>query len=554
MGNELILKYALQNAVKYNGKANQGAVIGKVLQENPDLKKDIAELAKSVSQVINDISKIPVAEQKAKLMKLAPELLEEKKEQKKEMLELKDVKGKVVMRFEPSPSGPLHIGHAYVLSLNSEYCRKYKGEMILRIGDTNPENIYKPSYKLIEENAKWITKNNISKVFVQSERLEIYYRYMEELINLGKAYVCTCDQDGFKEMLLKSIECPCRRLDAKETMKRWKKMFKEYEEGDAVVRIKTNLNDKNPAMRDFPVFRINDSEHPKAGKKYRVWPLMNMAVAVDDIEMKVTHVIRAKDHHDNSIRQKYIYEYLNKKFPEALFVGRINFEDMQVSCSKTRPLIEDGTYSGWDDIRLPFLDALRRRGYQPEAFIKYSLDVGVSLNDKKVSKKEFFKIIDAFNRDVIEPIANRYFFVWDPVAIKIDKAPMLDVELDLHPDNKKGGRKFKTNDEFYITKQDFELIKDNKLYRLMDCLNFRKMKGKFVFDSLEYEKYKKEGEKIIHWLPKNKLSAVEVLMPDKSIRKGIIESYNLNIGDVCQFERFGFVRLDSEDKFWFTHN
>jgi len=411
MGNELILKYALQNAVKYNGKANQGAVIGKVLQENPDLKKDIAELAKSVSQVINDISKIPVAEQKAKLMKLAPELLEEKKEQKKEMLELKDVKGKVVMRFEPSPSGPLHIGHAYVLSLNSEYCRKYKGEMILRIGDTNPENIYKPSYKLIEENAKWITKNNISKVFVQSERLEIYYRYMEELINLGKAYVCTCDQDGFKEMLLKSIECPCRRLDAKETMKRWKKMFKEYEEGDAVVRIKTNLNDKNPAMRDFPVFRINDSEHPKAGKKYRVWPLMNMAVAVDDIEMKVTHVIRAKDHHDNSIRQKYIYEYLNKKFPEALFVGRINFEDMQVSCSKTRPLIEDGTYSGWDDIRLPFLDALRRRGYQPEAFIKYSLDVGVSLNDKKVSKKEFFKIIDAFNRDVIEPIANRYFFV-----------------------------------------------------------------------------------------------------------------------------------------------
>ena len=131
---------------------------------------------------------------------------------------------------------------------------------------------------------------------------------------------------------------------------------------------------------------------------------------------------------------------------------------------------------------------------------------------------------------------------------------MLDVELDLHPDNKKGGRKFKTNDEFYITKQDFELIKDNKLYRLMDCLNFRKMKGKFVFDSLEYEKYKKEGEKIIHWLPKNKLSAVEVLMPDKSIRKGIIESYNLNIGDVCQFERFGFVRLDSEDKFWFTHN
>jgi len=555
MDKGLILKYALQNAIKFNGKANQGAVIGKILQESPDLKKDIKTLAKHVSEVIKDISKISVADQKAELEKLAPELLEEKKEaQKKELPELKNIKGKVIMRFEPSPSGPLHIGHAYVLSLNSEYCRKYKGELILRIGDTNPENLYEPSYKLIEQDAKWVTKDNISKIILQSERLEIYYRYMEELINIGKAYICTCNPDEFKDMLINSIECPCRKLDAKETMKKWKKMFKEYKQGDAVARIKTNLNDKNPAMRDFPVFRINDSKHPKAGNKYRVWPLMNMAVAVDDIEMAITHVIRAKDHYDNALRQKYIYGYLNKKFPEALFVGRINFEDMQVSCSKTRPLIENKTYSGWDDIRLPFLGALRRRGYQPEALIRYSLDVGVSLNDKKVSKKEFFKVINAFNKDTIDSKSDRYFFIWDPVEIKVEKAPKQSIELDLHPEHKKGGRKLQANDEFYITKGDFQALKENNIYRLMDCLNFRKINGKFVFDSTEYEKYKKEGEKIIHWLPKTKLAEAEVLMPDNSELKGFIENNKLKLGDICQLERLGFARLDSKNRFWFTHN
>ena len=558
---DVILKYALQNALKYNGKANAGAVIGKVLSENPALKKEIAKLGKEIQQIVKEVNSMPVEKQKDKLEKLAPELLEEKKHEKKRVLhELENAEeGKVLMRFEPSPSGPLHIGHAFTLGLNSEYCRMYNGKLILRIADTNPENIYEKAYELIPIDAKWVTKNNVKEIYHQSDRLKIYYKYAEELIKKGYAYVCTCKPEDFKEAMIKQLPCLCRDIDEKENLKRWKKMFSGYKEGQAVVRIKTNLNDKNPAMRDWPALRIKEAAHHRQKKKFRVWPLLNFAVAIDDHLMSVTHTIRAKEHMDNEKRQKFIFDYMEWKTPKHLYIGRINFKDIRVSCSKTRPFIEDGTYSGWDDIRLPFLGALKRRGYQPDAFIKYAIDVGVSQTDKLVSGEEFFKALNAFNKEIIDPNAYRYFFIENPKEIVIENAPEQDVEMDLHPDNKKYGRKFKTNDKFYIADEDYKKLKDNKLYRLMDCLNFRKQKGKFIFDSLEYEKYKEKGEHIIHWLPKEKLVKAEVLMPDAKLKKGQAEKgiLKLKADDIIQFERLGFCRLDKIEKdnliFWFAH-
>ena len=555
----IITKYALQNAIRFKGKANPGAIIGKVLAEKPELKKDVPSLQKKIKDVLKRINSLSVEEQLSELEKIAPELLVEKKQKKpKELPPLKNT-DKVVMRFEPSPSGPLHIGHAYVLSLNSEYCRKYNGKLILRIADTNPKNIYESSYELIPKDAEWLTKGNVNKVVIQSDRLETYYKYAEEVIKKSHAYVCTCKPDFFREAMLKMIPCPCRDLGSKEHLKRWKKMFTEYKEGGAVVRIKTNIKHNNPAMRDWPALRINEAKHPRQGKKYRVWPLMNFAVAVDDHELSITHAIRAKEHMDNEKRQKFLFDYMCWKMPEHLYIGRINFKDLKVSCSKTRPLIDSGHYSGWDDVRLPFLMALKRRGYQPDTFIKYALDVGVSQNDKTVSGDEFFKTINAFNKENIDDKAYRFFFVDDPVEITIEGAPEQEIELNLHPDNKKGGRTFKTKDIFYINKSDYKGLKEKKLYRLMDCLNFVKKGNKFVFGSLEYEKFKGKGAKIMHWLPKEKLLAVEVLMPDNTIRKGVGEKTlkNIKTGTIVQLERFSFAKLDKKTPskllFLFTH-
>jgi len=463
----------------------------------------------------------------------------------RELPKLKNPKN-IVMRFAPSPSGPLHLGHAYILNLNSEYCRNYKGKLIIRIEDTNPENIDKDAYEMIPKDANWATKNNVDKVYIQSDRLEIYYDYAKKIINLGKAYVCTCDNEVFKRLISEKKPCPCRNLPPKENAERFQKMFSFYKQGEAVLRIKTDLENPNPAMRDWPAMRINETPHPRTGKKYRVWPLMNFSVVVDDHEMKVTHTIRAKDHMDNEKRQKYVADYFKWEMPENIYVGRINFIGMPLSTSETRKGIEEGKYDGWEDIRLPFLRALKKRGYQPEAFINYALDVGITKTDKKTTEEEFFKIINHFNKEVIEPTSKRYFFIENPKKVKIKDAPKLTAKLPSHPDYPKlGTRTIKTTDEFYI--QD-ELEKD-KAYRFMHLFNFKDNK----FISKEYDKELKA--KLIHWLPISGDVNIEVHMPNGSIKKGLAEEgvKDVKNGEIIQFERFAFVRRIDKNVFYYLH-
>ncbi len=547
---ELILKYVLQNAVRYD-KAEVGPIVGKVIGEKPELKSKTKELVAEIKKIVDEVNAMDNSDRVEKLQKLAPELLEKKEEKEKVLDELPNTqKGKVVMRFAPSPSGPLHVGHSYVLLLCSEYCKKYGGKLILRLEDTNPENIYAPAYKMLEEEAKWITGDNISKVIIQSDRLENYYDYAEELISKGNAYVCTCDAEIFRDLINAKKACPCRGLDKKEHHKRWDQMFIKYEPGEAVVRLKTDIAHKNPAQRDFPLLRINHNEHPMQGTKYKVWPLMNFSVAVDDHDTGITHTIRGKDHMDNERKQKYIFDYLGWKMPTHMYTGRINFIGMDVSKTETKKLIEYGKFSGWDDIRLPFLAALRRRGYQPEAFVKYALAVGLNENDKTITKEDYFKMLDHYNKEVVEK-SNRYFFIESPKKIKITGAKPLTVKVPLHPnDEKRGSRTFKTGDEFYIQ----DALKKGKNYRFMHLFNFKD--NKFVSE----EHDAKLNAQLIHWLPVSKdLVSVELLMPDGKVVKGLGEAglSKLKEDEVVQFERIGFVRLDKKEKdkltFWFAH-
>ncbi len=564
---EIILPYALLNAFKHGGKASAGAVLGHVLAAQPELKSRIKEVQQEIATTLAEVNSLSKDDQLRQLTNIAPSLLEEKKEEKKtELKELPNAtRGKVVMRFAPSPSGPLHIGHAYLLLLNSEYVKKYEGKLILRLEDTNPSNIDAGAYKMIEEDAQWLTKNNVASVVIQSDRLHLYYDYAEKLVRNGKAYVCICEPDAWKEIMTKKMSCSCRELPTIENTKRYHALFISYKTGEAVLRLKTDITHKNPAMRDFALMRINEEEHPRTKRKHRVWPLMNFAVAVDDHDLGITHTVRAKDHMDNEKKQRCLFEALNWSMPEHCYVGRINFKDLDISKTKTKELIRQGVYSGWDDIRLPFFRALKRRGYQPEAFVRFALEVGLTQNDKTVSEEEFYKNINAFNKDVIDGASNRYFFVEEPKEIVIEGAPDHTTTLLLHPDNpKKGKRILKTHETFYISGPDYDALHADTLYRFMDCLNFEKRGGKFFFHSQEYERYKEKGERIMHWLPKagnavTNVVNVEVLMPDKTKRIGLGESAlkKLYVGDVVQFERFGFVRLDERKKdqliFWYAH-
>lgn len=564
-----IFKHVLKNAYDF-GSVNSKVVLGLVLRENPELKKNVPKVLEEIEQVVKDVEKLNPDEIKAKLEEIAPELLEEKKEEKRGPLKpLRNAqKEKVVTRIAPSPSGTLHIGHAYGASLNYEYAKMYEGKLILRIEDTNPENIYEKAYQLIEEDTKWLCENNVAEVIIQSERLGIYYDYAEKLVQMGKAYVCQCNPDEWREMKAMREACSCRKLDVKEQQLRYAKMFNEYSEGEAVLKLKTDIKDKNPAMRDFSIMRINEHIHPRTGKEQRVWPLMVFSVAVDDHELGVTHVLNGKDHADNSKKESIIMEYLGwkKDIPNYQHWGRINFKGMPLSSSKTKIAIEQNEFAGWDDIRLPFLPALRRRGYQPEAFRKFALEIGLSLNDKTVSQEEFWKMVDAFNREIVEPEANRYFFVEDPVGIVIKGAPQKNVEIDLHPDNpKRGKRKLKATEEVHISENDYKKVKEGKTHRLMDYCNFKLEKGKFKFVSENYEDYKKADNKglIIHWLPvkssgKEELE-VNIMQKDGTIVQGVGEDSlkSLKERTIVQLERMYFAKLDKKEKgkivFWYLH-
>ena len=133
---------------------------------------------------------------------------------------------------------------------------------------------------MIEEDLTWLGVKWDEKI-IQSSRISIYHQYAEKLIELGQAYMCTCPGDEFKKLKDQSQACSCRDLSINDNLKRWKDM-PFMSEGEAVLRVKTDINHKNPAIRDWVAMRIVDFEHPLIGTQYNVYPMMNFAVTVDD--------------------------------------------------------------------------------------------------------------------------------------------------------------------------------------------------------------------------------------------------------------------------------
>jgi len=276
----------------------------------------------------------------------------------------------------------------------------------------------------------------------------------------------------------------------------------------------------------------------------------------------LTHVLNGKDQADNAKKESIIMKYLGWKPPQYKHWGFINFTDLQISKSKTKLAIEQGEFTSWNDIRLPYLAALKRRGYQAGAFRKYALEIGLSLNDKTVSKKEFWKNVNAFNKEIIEPKSNRYFFVDDPVEIKIENAPPEKVMLDLHPDfPDRGKRELLVKGEVHISEHDLKRLNEGSVHRLMDYCNFELKDGKWHFISEEYDNYKNVKNKgaIIHWLPIENTVEVEVLLENNTAATGLGEENMkcLKEGDIVQLERRYFARVDKiEDNkvtFWYLH-
>ncbi|RLI90254.1 MAG: glutamate--tRNA ligase [Candidatus Altiarchaeales archaeon] len=540
----IVKKYALINAIKYNGIANPSSVIGKIINEFPEQKENIKELKKIVDRVVEEVNRLGLEEQKKELRKMGIEKIEEdKKKKEQKMVPLLKVKRSVVLRFAPSPNGPLHLGHARQAVVNWYYRNEYKGIFILRYDDTDPKNKVplKKAYKWILEDLAWL-KIKPDKIYYQSKRLDIYYKYFEKLIKMDKAYVCTCEAEKFRELRKEGRACPCRKLDPKENLKRWRKMLNhKFKEGEAVGRIKTDLQDKNIACRDWPAFRIIDEpKHPLVKDKH-VWPLLDFASAIDDHEMGVTHIIRGVDLQSSTYKQRYIYEYFKWKYPIVKLQGKFLLADKVLSTSKIREGIEKGEYTGWDDPRLGTLRAFKKRGFFPEAIINMILEIGPRARDVTITQD----YLASFNRKLLDPLANRYFFVPDPIEIVVENLPAKKVKLPLHPDfEERGEREIKVGKRIFIPKEDF-LNYRGRVVRLIRLANIKLEYPKSIYLGNENLPYPK-----IQWVPSKEYVQVKVIMPDYSIVKGVgeINLTKLKPEDRVQFERFGFVKIESVGK------
>jgi glutamyl-tRNA synthetase len=563
---EVIRKIALLNALRYGGKAQPKPVLSKLLGEYPNLREKIKEVNSIINEVIQEINKLPLEKQKKIVKEKWPEvLISEKVEEEKILPPLPNTEKyeRVVTRFSPNPDFVLHLGSARAIILSYEYAKMYKGLFYLRFEDTDPK-MKKPKlqfYDSIREDLTWLGCKWDAE-FIQSDRLPIYYEHAEKILKDGHAYVCTCKREDFQEKVRTRQSCPCRDLTPNENLLRWNRMLDgTYGEGEAVVRIKTDLNHPNPAVRDWPALRIIDTKtcpHPRVGSKYRVWPLYNFACGVDDHFMGITHIIRGKEHLTNQARQEYMYQHFGWKYPEAIHYGRLKITGASLSKSIILQGFRNGLFKNWDDPRLATLAALRRRGITPGAIQRLIIDVGPKTADVILSWENLY----AYNRKIVDPVANRYFFVRNPRKLIVKNIPhAFTAQIPLHPDNpEKGFRSFEIKPEeeealFLVSSDDANILQAGRKIRFMGLFNFQveeveKSAIQAIFHSESHEEAKKLEAPLIHWIPMNSGVPCEVVMPDASVAMGIAEEACrvLAPNEIIQFERFGFVRVDEVNK------
>jgi len=536
-----IRRIVLTNAVKYNGKANAGSIIGTLIQLHPEVKDKIKDFMKEINEQVNKINKLSLDEQKRELENLGG--AEEIKREERGMFDFLGIKkgDKIITGFPPGPEKYPHIGHAKAALINYLLAQEYNGEFIPRFEDTNPELVKKEFYDILLDNMAWLGVK-WKKWYYASDFMEEYYKSAEKLIKNGEMYVCYCDQETTSMHRKKGTECECRNNNKQ--LEKWNKFFKA-KVGSSVVRLKIDMKHKNSTMRDPAMFRIINTPHARCGKKYRVWPTYDFQNAFMDGKFKITHRLRTKEFEMRAELQRYIQKLLGFPITHTYEFGRFNMQGVPSSGRIIREGIAKKKFIGWDDPRLTTIVALRRRGFLPEAIKEFVLSTGISKADSTITWGDLI----IRNKRILDSTAKRYFFIDKPKKVKIKDVVNKIIKVNLHPEKDLGVRSFKIDGEFYVG----DKIEKDKMYRLMHLFNFKDRK--FVSDRYD----QKLEAKIIHWLPIKQTVNVEIFMDNGKWIKGLGEVglKEVKVGEVIQFERFAFCRLDKKIKntyqFWFTH-
>ncbi len=553
---KLIRGYALKDAVKHGGKAKVGSVMSMLLGDHPDLKPRAREIARLAARIVEEVNRLSPAEQEEELRAGYPELLEEPRKRAAEERAYRlpplpgAVEGRVVTRFAPNPDFVIHLGNARPAILSDEYAKMYKGKMILRFEDTDPrtKRPMPEAYDLIKEDLKWLGVV-WHEEYVQSERMPLYYDVAREMIQRGCAYIDTCGEES-RRLLREGRYCPTRDNPPEWHLEHFEKMVAgEYGEGEAVLRVKTDPKHPNPSVRDWVAFRVIDPvkyPHPRVGSRYYAWPTYNFAVSVDDHMMGVTHVLRGKEHQVNTEKQLYVYRCMGWDPPVFVHFGRLKLEGFIMSKSYIRRLLEENPdkFLGYDDPRFGTIAGLRRRGILPEAIRELILSVGVKPGDATVS----WANLAAINRKLLDPIADRLMYVWDPVELRVEGiGECIEALIPYHPDRPDRKRSIRVcpGETVLVNREDASRGE----IRLIGLGNFQ-VNGStldFINDSLEYARERRLP--IVQWVPPKDRTPLTVYEPqglEFRVYEGYAEPALREYGADARLQlmRFGFIRVD----------
>ena len=383
---------------------------------------------------------------------------------------------KIITRFPPEPNGYLHIGHAKSIFLNFGVAENFSGNCNLRFDDTNPLNEKLEYIESIKNDINWLGFKWSGSTKYSSKYFKEFYKYAQELVAKGLAYVCFLPQEKIREYrgTLKNpgIESPYRDTPIEENLKLLEKMKSgQFSENDCILRAKIDMSSPFMCMRDPALYRIRFEKHHQTDSDWCIYPMYDFAHCISDAIEGITHSLCTLEFQDNRRLYDWILENLDEfdrpTRPHQYEFSRLNLEYTVMSKRKLNILVKNNHVNGWDDPRMPTISGLRKRGYSPKAIGLFCERIGIS----KVDSMTDIKILEDSVRDVLNDSAYRTMGVVDPIRVIIENYPEDSIETILasnHPQNPSmGTREIFFSREIFIERDDFcEVAPNNKFKRL----------------------------------------------------------------------------------------
>lgn len=392
----------------------------------------------------------------------------------------------IITRFPPEPNSYLHIGHARAIVTNFELAAAFSGKTNLRFDDTNPAKEGEEFVKGIQEDLAWLgyKPNN---VFFGSDYFEATYEKAILLIKKGLAYVDDLSAEEMSQyrgtITTPGTNSPYRDRSVEENLELFEKMRNgEFADGEKTLRAKIDMSHPNINMRDPAMYRIIHKEHHRQKNKWCIYPMYDFAHPLQDAFEGVTHSLCSIEFDNHRVLYDWVVENCEMEHtPHQYEFGRLNIANTVLSKRYLKALVESGYVSGYDDIRMPTLRGLARRGYTPTSIKEFILSTGLS----RVNSVTEPESLDNFLREDLKMTTMRPNVVMNPLKVIVDNYPEGEVEYLEAPNNAEnpdlGTRKIAFSRELYIEREDFIEVKPNKKWkRLAKGIEVRLMHAYFI--------------------------------------------------------------------------